>query len=206
MSPIWTRAFTLAVAATFAVFVGFYLLIPALPPYAAQLGASKSAIGIVIGIYSIAAVTVRLTTGHLIDRGGRKRFLMSGLALFAAASVSYRFATTLSSPARSHTGERRIVNPSAVSTTSLSPPASSWATAAATLGSRRSRATHPMRPWYARVADSEWASASSPKSAPAAAWDRSSSARRRTASRSAPSGTRSRMLRAAPCSTNEPAW
>ncbi|HEY5609959.1 MAG TPA: MFS transporter, partial [Thermoanaerobaculia bacterium] len=97
MSPIWTRAFTLAVAATFAVFVGFYLLIPALPPYAAQLGASKSAIGIVIGIYSIAAVTVRLTTGHLIDRGGRKRFLMSGLALFAAASVSYRFATTLSS-------------------------------------------------------------------------------------------------------------
>jgi Arabinose efflux permease len=95
MDRLWTRSFTLAILGTFLIFFGFYFLIPSLPPYAASLGASKEEIGFVVGIYSVAAVTVRFTTGSWLDRYGRKRFLVAGLLLFAVAAAGYAFSRSL---------------------------------------------------------------------------------------------------------------
>ena len=92
---LWTRSFTLAVIATGLVFVGFYFLIPALPPFALMLGASKSQVGVVVGISSIAAVATRLLTGHRMDRLGKKRFLLGGLLIFSVAAACYGQATSL---------------------------------------------------------------------------------------------------------------
>lgn len=86
---LWTRSFTLTVIATGLVFVGFYFLIPALPPFALMLGASKGQIGLVVGISSIAAVATRVLTGHRMDRLGKKRFLLGGLLIFSAAAACY---------------------------------------------------------------------------------------------------------------------
>jgi MFS family permease len=86
---LWTGSFTAVVLATASTFTGFYFLIPALPPYAATTGAGPASVGLVIGIYSIAAIAVRLTTASLLDRYGRKPFLLAGLALYVAASLSY---------------------------------------------------------------------------------------------------------------------
>jgi MFS family permease len=90
-----TPPFLLAVASTLSVFVGLYVLIPALPPYAATFGATKSQIGLVVGIYSIAATAARLLTGRLLDRLGRKPFVIAGFLLFAAAAASYGLARSL---------------------------------------------------------------------------------------------------------------
>lgn len=95
MERLWTRSFTLAILGTFLIFFGFYFLIPSLPPYAASLGASKEEIGLVVGIYSIAAVIVRLTTGGWLDRRGRRAFLFAGLVLYSVAAAGYGFAHSL---------------------------------------------------------------------------------------------------------------
>lgn len=95
MERLWTRSFTLTIVGTFLIFFGFYFLIPSLPPYAASLGASKEEIGLVVGIYSIAAVIVRLTTGAWLDRGGRRIFLLAGLVLYSIAAAGYGFAHSL---------------------------------------------------------------------------------------------------------------
>lgn len=95
VQQLWTRSFTLTVIATGLVFVGFYFLIPALPPFAVMLGASKSQIGVVVGISSLAAVATRLLTGHRMDRMGKKRFLLGGLLIFSAAAACYGQATSL---------------------------------------------------------------------------------------------------------------
>lgn len=81
--------------ATGLVFVGFYFLIPALPPFAVMLGASKSQVGVVVGISSLAAVATRLLTGHRMDQMGKKGFLLGGLLIFSAAAACYGFATSL---------------------------------------------------------------------------------------------------------------
>jgi len=95
LPQLWTRSFTLAVVATGLVFVGFYFLIPALPPFAVMLGASKSQVGVVIGVSSLAAVTTRLVTGHRLDRMGKKRFLLAGLLVFSVAAGCYGHAGSL---------------------------------------------------------------------------------------------------------------
>lgn len=87
--PLWTRPFTLAVLATTALFLTLYLPLPVLPPHAAALGASTAGVGFAIGIFSLAAMVVRLLSGPLMDRKGRKWLLLAGLAIFALTAEGY---------------------------------------------------------------------------------------------------------------------
>lgn len=94
-ASIWTRPFTLAVAATTATFVGFYLLLPILPPYALDLGASKVEAGWLVTLFTLPAVIARTVTGPYLDRGGRKRMLVAGLLLIGLATAAYGGIETL---------------------------------------------------------------------------------------------------------------
>lgn len=87
--PIWTGSFILAVISTTSLFFGLYFLLLALPPYAGKLGASTAQVGLVISVYSIAAMVARTIFGGLIDTQGRKGFLLAGLVIFVAAAASY---------------------------------------------------------------------------------------------------------------------
>ena len=94
-SRLLTRPFVLAVLATTALFLALYLPLPVLPPFVARLGASKLEIGIAIGIFSIAAMVVRLLTGPWFDRPGRKALILAGLVVFALTAAAYGLAASL---------------------------------------------------------------------------------------------------------------
>ena len=96
MEKLWTRPFTLSILSTGSVFVGMYLLIPALPPWAAKLGGSNTTVGLVVGIYSISALISRIFSGQAMDRHGRRPFLLFGLVIFTACVAGYSLTTSLS--------------------------------------------------------------------------------------------------------------
>src|SRR6516164_533806 len=62
------------------------LVAPLLPLIALDLRTTPGHAGIIVTTYSLAAAAFALIVGPLSDRVGRKRVLVSGLALFAIAS------------------------------------------------------------------------------------------------------------------------
>lgn len=99
MSPsperILTRDFLFICAAGAGFFASFMLLIAVLPLYLRDLGGSDSQVGLVIGIFAIAALFPRPFVGREIDRGGGKRFLIAGTLVFVAASLLYLLASSI---------------------------------------------------------------------------------------------------------------
>ncbi len=87
---IWTRAFTLHWAGYFLMAVSFYFLVPTLPIFAVQrLGARDSEVGYLIGVYTLASVTIRPFAGYVLDAVGRKAVYLTALAAFALLNATY---------------------------------------------------------------------------------------------------------------------
>ncbi len=82
------------------------LVPPLLSSIASDFNASPGHVGIIVTSYSLAAALFALFAGPLSDRIGRKKVLIGGLALFAAASFSTQHVTTLTAliAARTLTG------------------------------------------------------------------------------------------------------
>ena len=70
------------------------LVAPLLPLIARDLGTTPGHAGIIVTTYSLAAAVFALFAGPLSDRIGRKKVLVSGLAMFAIASfLTYHVST-----------------------------------------------------------------------------------------------------------------
>ena len=70
------------------------LVAPLLPLIAEDLGTTPGRAGIIVTTYSLAAAAFALFVGPLSDRVGRKRILISGLALFSITSfLTYHVST-----------------------------------------------------------------------------------------------------------------
>jgi len=70
------------------------LVAPLLPLIALDLGTTPGHAGIIVTTYSLAAAAFALLVGPLSDRVGRKKILVSGLALFTIASfLTYHVST-----------------------------------------------------------------------------------------------------------------
>src|SRR5204863_3540191 len=70
------------------------LVAPLLPLIAMDLGITPGHAGIIVTTYSLAAAAFALIVGPLSDRVGRKKVLVSGLALFTGASfLTYHVST-----------------------------------------------------------------------------------------------------------------
>ena len=67
------------------------------PIYLSSLDVSKTAIGLIMGIYSVASSVVRPFAGKSIDRVGEKLVLMSGLFLILVCSLLYHFVPGITS-------------------------------------------------------------------------------------------------------------
>jgi len=73
------RGTPLNLAVTFLGFLDTHMLIPVVALYASSLGASVSATGLIVGLYSITNTPANVIFGRLVDRFGSRRPLIAGL-------------------------------------------------------------------------------------------------------------------------------
>jgi len=81
--------------AVFIAFLGVGIIIPIVPIYAVDLGATGITLGLMIAAFSISQGILQPVVGSLSDRRGRKRFLVIGLAVYAAVGVTYTLAASV---------------------------------------------------------------------------------------------------------------
>lgn len=86
------RAFVIVVSTMFISMLGMGIVVPLLPIYADQLGATPLEIGLINAGFSIALMVFLPIMGRLSDRTGRKVFLCSGLACLTIASLGFMWA------------------------------------------------------------------------------------------------------------------
>lgn len=89
MERLWTRPFIQMTIGMLFLFTGFYLLLPTLPLYIKQLGGSEAQVGLIIGMFTLSAVIFRPIVGGLLDRYGRRPFIVGGLLFFALSMYLY---------------------------------------------------------------------------------------------------------------------
>jgi len=94
-SEIWLRDFLLTWISRFSVFLAHHVTRPLIPLYLITFGASSTVIGVVMAVFTITATVMRLPVGLLIDRVGRKPFLLYGVALFSAGNFGYLWAPSI---------------------------------------------------------------------------------------------------------------
>lgn len=92
---LWGRAFAFLWAATFFVFLSFYLLLPILPVYALRQGAPESAVGLIIGVFALASMTLKPWAGWALDWRGRRGMLVAGATIFSLACLGYPLARSV---------------------------------------------------------------------------------------------------------------
>ena len=83
------KIFTILVATMFISMLGFGIVVPLLPIYANQLGATPIEIGLINGGFSLAILVFLPLVGRFSDRLGRKVFLCSGLGILTIASLGF---------------------------------------------------------------------------------------------------------------------
>ncbi|MBI5694513.1 MAG: MFS transporter, partial [Nitrospirae bacterium] len=81
----------LCTAGLFAIFSSTISKSPALPLYAAHLGAGPSGIGMVASISALTGILASIPAGMLADRYGRRRMLAVSGVVFATAPLLYLF-------------------------------------------------------------------------------------------------------------------
>jgi MFS family permease len=92
-NSIFKGNFVLVFLASLLVFTAFYIMLPTLPVFLTrQLHIDEGQTGLILAVYTLAALLIRPFTGFLIDRYGRKVFYIPSLFLFAAIFVGYPLA------------------------------------------------------------------------------------------------------------------
>jgi MFS family permease len=94
-NPRWIKDFILTWMNRFGFFLAHHLTRPILPLYLVNFGASSTVIGAVMAIFTVTATIARVPVGLMIDRLGRKPFLLYGVALFAVGNFGYLWAPSL---------------------------------------------------------------------------------------------------------------
>jgi MFS family permease len=75
----------------FFLFTAFYMLYPTLPLFIKQIGGNEAQVGLAMGVFMMSAVFLRPIVGGLVDRFGRRPFIVLGLLLFAVAMYMYNW-------------------------------------------------------------------------------------------------------------------
>ena len=91
----WRTAFVLTWLTRFGIFLAHHVTRPLLPLYLITFGASSTVIGAVMAVFTITATVMRIPIGLLIDRVGRKPFLLYGIVFFTAGKLGYLWAPSI---------------------------------------------------------------------------------------------------------------
>ena len=91
---LWTRDYILLGLSILFLSIAFYFLMPTLPIYAVDfLGLDNSKLGLIIAIYTLAALIIRPFAGMAVDLLGRKWILFISAWLFTLIFLGYNWAT-----------------------------------------------------------------------------------------------------------------
>jgi MFS family permease len=91
----WVKDFLLTWISRFSVFLAHHISRPLIPLYLITFGASSTVIGAVMAVFTITATVMRVPIGLLIDRVGRKPFLLYGAAIFGLGNLGYIWAPSI---------------------------------------------------------------------------------------------------------------
>ena len=94
-SSLQFKNFTLATAANFFFFCNFSSFF-LLPIYIKDLGGNEANIGFIMGSFGITSLGAIPFVAYLVDKYGRRRFMLFGYALMFVATLSYLFISQLS--------------------------------------------------------------------------------------------------------------
>ena len=92
-NAIFKGNFVLVFLASLLVFTAFYIMLPTLPVFLTrELKIDEGQTGLILSVYTLAALLIRPFTGFMIDRFGRKWFYIVSLLLFAIIFLGYPLA------------------------------------------------------------------------------------------------------------------
>jgi len=92
-TSIFRGNFVLVFFASLLMFTAFYIMLPTLPVFLTrELKIDEGQTGLILAVYTLAALLIRPFTGFLIDRYGRKMFYLPSLLLFAVIFAGYPLA------------------------------------------------------------------------------------------------------------------
>lgn len=92
-NSIFSRSFVLIFFASLLMFTAFYILLPTLPVFLTKnLDMDEGKTGIILAVYTLAALLIRPFTGYMIDRYGRRLFYIASVLLFALVFAGYPLA------------------------------------------------------------------------------------------------------------------
>lgn len=96
MERLWTKSFVLMTVGTLFLFIAFYMLYPTMPLFIKQIGGNEAQVGLAMGMFMFSSVILRPFVGGLVDRFGRRPFIVGGLLLFALSMYLYNWVAGLS--------------------------------------------------------------------------------------------------------------
>ncbi len=89
-APLWTKNYILAFISNMMIFFSFYMLVPILPFYVMEdLHLDESSTGVVLALYTIAALLIRPLSGFLVDKFSRKPLYLLCYTLFTVVFAGY---------------------------------------------------------------------------------------------------------------------
>jgi MFS family permease len=89
--------FTILFFSIFATITGVGIVVPLLPVYAHELGASGIYIGLIFGAFSLSRTIFLPYFGHLSDKKGRKPLIVAGLLAYTLVSIAFLLTTDIKS-------------------------------------------------------------------------------------------------------------
>ena len=91
-----TQSYCFILIANFLLHFAFYLLLPILPFYLLEVfGSEEGAVGIILSLYTVAALTIRPFSGYLLDTFARKPLYLLSYVVFTAVFGGYMLAGTI---------------------------------------------------------------------------------------------------------------
>ncbi|WP_337031880.1 MFS transporter [Paenibacillus illinoisensis] len=91
MERLWTRSFILMTLGLLFLFTAFYMLYPTLPLFIKEMGGNEQQVGLAMGALMLSSVLFRPFVGGLLDRFGRRLFMIGGLLVFIASMYMYNW-------------------------------------------------------------------------------------------------------------------
>jgi MFS family permease len=89
-SSLFSQNFIHLTISVFLISTAFYILMPTLPVYLQEvLKADKREVGLIVGMYTLAALLVRPGSGYALDTYGRKWILLGTMILFSVLFFAY---------------------------------------------------------------------------------------------------------------------